>query len=333
MTEARAAQTRGSIARAIRGAVSRYPWLGPLAALVVVTTIFAVLRPDTFASSDTLATMARQTVVVGITAIGMTLIIVLGGIDLSVGSQVALTTVVIASLLKGGSGPLVATLGGVAVTALAGTTNGLLVTRLRVAPFIVTLGAMSVLRGTAKGIAKEQKIDADARGLDTLLSALPESKRWMLLPPGVWAALVVAVLAACLLRYTRLGRHVVAIGSNEQTARLCGIAVDRVKVTVYALAAALTGLAGVMEFSTLTVGDPTDSVGLELEAIAAVVIGGGSLSGGEGSIPGALIGAFLMTVIKTGSTHMGLPNWVEEIATGFIIVVAVALDRVRHARR
>ena len=313
--------------------MSRYPWLGPLAALVVVYALFAILRPESFASADTLATMARQTVVVGITAIGMTLIIVLGGIDLSVGSQVALTTVVIASLLKGGAGPLTASLGGVLATAACGTVSGLLVTRLRVAPFIVTLGAMSILRGAAKGIAKEQKIDADARGLDTLLSALPETKRWMLLPAGVWAALIVAVLAACLLRYTRLGRHIVAIGSNEQTARLCGVSVDRVKVTVYALAAALTGLAGVMEFSTLTVGDPTDSVGLELEAIAAVVIGGGSLSGGEGSIPGALIGAFLMTVIKTGSTHMGLPNWVEEIATGFIIVVAVALDRVRHARK
>ncbi len=323
----------GGVAGAFRGAVARYPWLGPLAALIVVFALFAALRPDTFASADTLGLMARQTVVVGITAIGMTLIIVLGGIDLSVGSQVALATVVIASLLKAGYGPLAASLGGVAATAATGTLSGLIVTRLRVAPFIVTLGAMSVLRGAAKGLAKEQKIDADARGLDGLLSALPEGKRWMILPPGVWIALVVALLAAGLLRYTRLGRHVVAIGSNEQTARLCGIAVDRVKITIYALAAALTGLAGVMEFSRLTVGDPTDSVGLELEAIAAVVIGGGSLSGGEGSIPGALIGAFLMTVIKAGSTHLGLPNWVEEIATGLIIVVAVALDRVRHARR
>jgi ribose/xylose/arabinose/galactoside ABC-type transport system permease subunit len=263
----------------------------------------------------------------------MTLIIVMGGIDLSVGSQVALATVVIASLLKSGSGPLTAALAGIGVTAACGAANGLLVTRLRVAPFIVTLGTMSILRGAAKGLAKEQKIDADARGLETLLSALPDSKRWMLLPPGVWAALAVAALAAGLLSYTRLGRHTVAIGSNEQTARLCGVAVDRVKVTIYALAAALTGLAGMMEFSRLTVGDPTDSVGLELQTIAAVVIGGGSLSGGEGSIPGALIGAFLMTVIRTGSNHMGLPNWVEEIATGAIIIVAVALDPVRQRRK
>src|SRR5205814_2508177 len=132
-----------------------------------------------------------------------------------------------------------------------------------------------------------------------------------LLPSGVWITLVLAVLAALLLRYARIGRHIFAIGSNEQTALLCGVEVDRVKIAVYTLAAALAGLAGVMEFSTLTVGDPTDSVGLELEVIAASVIGGASLLGGEGSVFGSVVGAFLMTVIKTGSTHMGLPNWVE----------------------
>jgi ribose transport system permease protein len=139
-----------------------------------------------------------------------------------------------------------------------------------------------------------------------------------------------AVLAAVALHYTVFGRHVVAIGSNAQTARLCGVPVDRVTVLVYALAGAMTGIAGVLEFSTLTVGDPTDSMGLELEAIAAVVIGGASLSGGQGSIAGAMIGALLMTVIKTGCTHVGLPNWVQEILTGVIIVVAVGIDRVRR---
>src|SRR5262249_60514012 len=130
-----------------------------------------------------------------------------------------------------------------------------------------------------------------------------------------------------------LGRYALATGSNEGTARLCGVDVTRVKITLYALAAALAALAGVIEFGTLTVGDPTDSVGLELDVIAAVVIGGGSLSGGEGSIPGALVGAFLMRGIKTGCTHVGLPNWVEEIVTGVIIIVAVGLDGVRAARR
>jgi ribose/xylose/arabinose/galactoside ABC-type transport system permease subunit len=150
------------------------------------------------------------------------------------------------------------------------------------------------------------------------------------LPVGVWLAGAVAGLAAVVLEYTVFGRHVVAIGSNEQTARLCGVPVVAVRIAVYTTAGALAGLAGLLEFATLTVGDPTDSIGLELEVIAAVVIGGASLSGGQGSIIGALIGALLMTVIATGCTHVGLPNWVQEILTGAIIVVAVALDRFRQ---
>ena len=310
----------------------RRPWMGPLGALILVYLLFVFFSPDTFARPENLVTMTRQTVVVAIASIGMTLVIVSGGIDLSVGSAVALTTVVIASLLKSGSSAFVASLGGIAVAAGCGAINGMFIARLRIAPFVVTLGSMSILRGVAKGIAHEQKIDADARGLDTLLAPVSHDS-WMLLPSGVWIALILAALAAAWLRYTRLGRHVFAVGSNEQTALLCGVHVDRVKVIVYTVAAALAGLAGIMEFSTLTVGDPTDSVGLELEVIAAVVIGGGSLSGGEGTIIGSLIGAFLMTVIRTGCTHVGLPNWVQEIITGAIIVAAVALDRVRHARK
>lgn len=306
-----------------------HPWFGPLVALAAVYALFAWLSPDTFARPGNFVTMSRQTVVVAIAAVGMTLVIIQGGIDLSVGSAVALATVVVASALKSGASPGVAALAGVAACAASGLVVGSLVTRLRMTPFIVTLGAMSILRGVAKGIAKEQKIDVDPRGLDTLL--VPPEHAWMLFPPGVWIAIVVAVSAAALLRYTRFGRHVFAVGSNEETARLCGIDVPRVKLLVYLLAGALTGLAGVMEFSTLTVGDPTDSVGLELDVIAAVVIGGASLSGGEGSIAGSIVGALLMTAIRTGCTHIGVRNWVQEILTGAIIVVAVAVDRLRHA--
>jgi ribose transport system permease protein len=214
--------------------------------------------------------------------------------------------------------------------ALAGALNGALVVGLRIAPFIATLGTMSALRGIAKGLADEQKIDAPARGLDTWMAIIPGER---LVPYGVWLALAAAVVCALLLGYTRLGRHAVAVGSNELTARLCGVPVARVRLTIYALGGLLAGLAGVLEFSTLTVGDPTDSVGLELEAIAAVVIGGGSLSGGQGSVSGTLIGALLLTVIKAGCTHLGMPNWIQEILTGCIIVVAMTLDRVRQATR
>ncbi|HEX3345314.1 MAG TPA: ABC transporter permease, partial [Polyangiaceae bacterium] len=227
-------------------------------------------------------------------------------------------------------GPVVAVLAGVGAATASGLACGAMVARLRMAPFIVTLGAMSILRGAAKGLADEQKIDCDPRGLDQLLAP---SAGWPLAPPGVWLAIAVAVAGALALTYTRFGRHVYAVGSSEATARVCGVDVDRTKILVYAVAGALAGLAGVLEFSTLTVGDPTDSVGLELEVIAAVVIGGASLSGGEGTVAGSILGAMLMAVIRTGCTFVGVHNWVQEIATGGIIVVAVAVDRLRHRAR
>jgi ribose/xylose/arabinose/galactoside ABC-type transport system permease subunit len=305
------------------------PWLGPFIALVLVYALFTLLVPDTFAGALNLMTMLRQTAVVGVAAVGMSLVIVKGGIDLSVGSAVALVTVIIATALRAGYDPFLAALAGVAAGTLTGIVNGALTASLRITPFIVTLGTMSVLRGAAKGLAGEQKIDADPRGLDELMAMVP-GEHFVAPPWGVWIALAVAVAGATLLGYTRFGRHVVAIGSNELTARLCGVPVPRVTVITYGIAGALAGVAGILEFSTLTVGDPTDSIGLELEVIAAVVIGGGSLSGGQGSVAGAMVGALLLTVIKTGCVHVGLPNWVQEILTGCIIVVAMGIDRLRQ---
>ena len=303
----------------------RPAWLGPLLAVIVVYVVFALLTPDTFLRTQNLLTMARQTVVVAVCALGMTMVIVTGGIDLSTGSLVALTTVVIARLLRSGYSPAVAVIGALVVAAAVGASIGTLVGRFKMMPFVVTLGAMSILRGGAKGLAQEQKIDCDTKGLEKLLAA-------DLSAPGIWIAFGLAVVVALLLGYTRFGRHVFAVGSNEAAARLCGIDPARVKVLVYTLSSFLFGVAGLMELSTLTVGDPTDSIGLELDVIAAVVIGGGSLVGGEGSIVGSVLGAFLMTVIKTGAVHNGMPSWTQEIATGVIIVMAVAIDRARHAR-
>jgi ribose/xylose/arabinose/galactoside ABC-type transport system permease subunit len=310
--------------------VAKLPWVGPLLALVAVYALFVALVPETFGRAANLVNMARQTAVVGVASCGMTMVIMLGGIDLSVGSVVALTTVVIASLLKAGFGPVAAASLGIVVAAATGAASGALTTWLRVTPFIVTLGAMSMLRGAAKGLAHEQMVYVDVRGIDALV--LPPSQPALLFAPAVWLMIAVAVAVAVLLRRTRFGRHVVAIGSNEETARLCGVPVERVKVLVYALSGGLAGLAGVIELGTLTVGDPTDSAGLELKVIAAVVIGGGSLSGGEGSIAGALAGALLMTVIQVGCQYRGLPNWVQEVVAGAIIVSAVALDRLRRGR-
>jgi ribose/xylose/arabinose/galactoside ABC-type transport system permease subunit len=308
-------------------------WLnrfGAILGLLLVYFFFAALAPESFSSLRNLETIARQTAIVGIAALGMTLVIISAGIDLSVGSIIALTTVVIAWCLETGMNPLVAAIAGVLMAALCGLMNGFLITRLQVVPFIVTLGTLLLVRGVAKGIAHEQKIDAPLSWLTELLAILPPGQRWMLFPPGVWLMIFLAVLVAALLKFTRLGRHIFAVGSNERTARLCGIHINRVKLLVYSISAAFAGVAGVMQFSRLTVGDPTVAVGLELDVIAAVVIGGGSLSGGEGSILGSLIGALIMTVIRSGCSQMGLPNWVQEIITGVIIVLAVALDRMRH---
>ncbi len=304
--------------------------IGPFLGLAAVFVLFAAVGPSSFSSGGNLETIARQTAFVGIAAVGMTMVIIAGGIDLSVGSIIALVTVVVAALLQAGAPPVVAGIGGIIAGLLCGFVNGVLITRLRVVPFIVTLGTLLVIRGAAKGLAHEQKIDAPLTWLADLLAALPPESRWQIVPPGVWLTIVFALGVAVVLRSTRLGRHMFAVGSNEQTARLAGVAVDRVKVIVYALSGMFAGLAGVLQFSRLTVGDPTVAVGLELDVIAAVVIGGGSLSGGSGGITGSMIGAFLMSFLANGCTLTGVPNYVQEIIVGVIIVAAVAIDGARR---
>jgi len=262
-------------------------------------------------------------------ALGMTVVIALGGIDLSVGSMIALTTVVIAAALRDGASPIVASAAGIGAAAICGLLNGVLITQLRVVPFIVTLGTMLVVRGAAKGIAEERRIEAPITWLNGLLRTQSGS---LLLPGGIWAVIVAALLVGAVLRYTRFGRHLFAIGSNERMARLCGVAISRTKIVVYTLSAILTGLAGLLQFSKIAVGDPTVAIGLELDVIAAVIIGGGSLLGGRGSVAGTIMGAAIMAIIQVGCTQKGLASWVQQILTGTIIVVAVALDRVRSTR-
>jgi ribose transport system permease protein len=298
---------------------------GPLLGLVLVCTLFAVLRPATFVSRDNAVIIMQQTAVIGISALGMTLVIIAGGIDLSVGSVIALGTVVIALLIEHHQPAWLAAVVGIATAALCGAFSGLLITRLRLMPFVVTLGMMGALRGIAKGLCGEQPIYPDETWLNGLMT-LGRSG----LPGGVWLMLVLSVLVALMLRHTRFGRHVFAIGSNELTARLCGVPVERVKLLVYLLGAAFAGVGAVLQFSYLTGGDPTTAVGLELNVIAAVVIGGASLNGGQGTVAGTLVGALIMTVVGNGCTKLGLSNWVQEIVTGCIIIIAVFLDFLRR---
>jgi ribose transport system permease protein len=306
--------------------------LTPLVALIVVYIIFSILAPQSFTSVKNLELIVRQTTIVGITSLGMTLVIISGGIDLSVGSIVALVTVAVAWLLDHGSSPLVAAAAGVGVGSLCGLLNGTLITRLKLVPFIITLGTLLIFRGLAKGAAGEQKIDAPLSWLNELLAALKPDHSWMMVPPGVWLLIGLAILVTLVLNYTRFGLHTFAVGANEQAAKLCGVPVENTKLAIYTLSGLFAGVAGLMQFARLTVGDPTVAAGLELDAIAAVVIGGGSLAGGEGSVLGTMIGALIMTVIRSGCTQMGLSNWVQEMVTGVIIIGAVVLDRLRHRR-
>ncbi len=306
----------------------RFPDAGVLAGLALVALLFGILIGPQFFSPVNLELMARQTAIVCIAALGMTMVIVAGGIDLSVGSVIALSTIVIAQILRGGFSPVVAAAGAVAAGAACGLMNGVLITGLRVVPFIITLGTMLLVRGAAKGLADERRLEAPITWLNGLLRTVRDGSG-QLLPWGIWIAILLAVAVAVTLQYTRFGRHLFAIGSNERTARLCGVRVERCKIAVYGLAGAFTGLAGVMEFSRLSVGDPTVAIGAELNVIAAVIIGGGSLSGGKGTVVGTIAGAGIMTVIQIGCSQHGLPNWVQEIVTGTIIVFAVALDRLR----
>jgi ribose transport system permease protein len=307
--------------------------LGPAIGLLCVIILFSVLRWDTFATIDNWQVMLMQTAVVGTAALGMTIVIVSGGIDLSVGSNIALTTVVVATLLQRGWPPMLAIVGGIISGALVGLFIGAVVSFVDLAPFIVTLGLWGGLRGLAKGLAHETTVDP---GRDTwlnhILHMLDPNQHWMLVPPGVWVMIVLSVLTAGLLRYTRFGRHVFAIGSNELTARLCGVPVARNKIMIYILGGMFAAVAGIMQFSSLTIGDPTTANGKELDVIAAVVIGGASLSGGQGTITGSIIGALLMTVIANGCTKVGLTNWVQEIVTGGIIILAAAVDRLRRGK-
>lgn len=304
--------------------------LGPFLGLILVIAIFAGLsdNPGRFLSPGNVRIVLAQTVIVALGAVGMTIIIISGGIDLAPGSVIALTGVVCALALRANLPPLVALLAGVAVGGMIGLINGLAITILRVVPFIATLGMLGVARGLAKWISGEQTVDIPNTWMNSLAIAFP-TPSWLLVAPGVWIAALVAVFAATLLRLTVFGRHVFALGSNEVAARACGIHTGRLKLWIYSIGGLLFGLAGVMQMSRLRQGDPTVAIGVELDIIAAVVIGGGSLSGGKGSILGSMIGALIMAFLRNGCQLMGWPNYIQEIIIGGIIVLAVAADQFR----
>ena len=305
---------------------------GPFIGLILVIGLFSIPTEtrEFFLTYNNFKIIFTQTVIVAIGALGMTLIIVSGGIDLSVGSTIALTSVVGALLIQHGWGPAPVLLVMIASGGLIGLLNGSAIAGLRMTPFIITLGTLGVARGSAKWLADNQTVNYDTSPVNGwMTTADPFSHA---LPAGVWVAIGLAILAALLLRNTVFGRHVFALGSNEATARLCGIPTTRLKITIYALAGCFFGLAGLFQLSRLRQGDPTVAVGLELDIIAAVIIGGAILNGGVGTVLGSMIGALIMSVLRNGSQQMGWPTYFQEIIIGLVIIVAVFLDRLRQGR-
>lgn len=303
--------------------------LAPLLSLILLIIFFSVCT-SYFFNIENFLTIALQASVIGIIAIGVTFIIITAGIDLSLGSVVAFSGVVVGLCASFGLPLSVCILGGVLAGLLAGFINAFLVTKAAIPPFIATLGLMMSIRGV-------NLLLTDGRA--TYFSNYPDfrllaqGRLFDIVPYPVLYLIVIAVFAVWLLRKTVIGRYVYAVGSNEVAAHLSGIKVTRVKIFVYAFSGLLTGIAGVILASRLNSGQPTVGAGYELEAIAAVVIGGTSLMGGVGTIAGTIIGTFIMGVLKNGLNLMGVSQFWQLVATGIVVIAAVYLDTLRKKVR
>jgi len=287
-----------------------------------------------FLKADNLLNVANQIVVIAILAVGMTMVIITGGIDLSVGSLIALSAVVSALLIRQAAGAesasspgmFVCCLGGIAVCAVMGAFTGLMVTLFAVPPFIATLGMMLVASGLAYLLAAGQSIYQVPEGLVWLGRGIAAIG----VPNAVVMMVILYAAAHVLMSRTALGRYIYAVGGNAEAARLSGVPVKRVLVFVYATCGALAGLGGVVTASQLKSGSPTYGLMYELYTIAAVVVGGTSLSGGEGKILGTLIGAFIIAVIQNGMNLTGVQGYTQKVVLGLVILGAVLVDRLKR---
>ena len=297
--------------------------LGPFIALLVLAAGLAVLSPD-FLTVGNLFDVTRQVSINAVISFGMTLVILLGGIDLSVGSILAVSSLVVALLMKAGDSATLAALVGILCGALMGVVNGLLVTKGRVAPFIATLGTMTLLRGLALVLSQGSPISGFP---SALFSALGGGYFLGVIPlPVVWMLALFAILWFVLDR-TVFGRHVYATGGNPEAAALSGVNTDRVQILVYTLSGFTAAVAGIILTSRLDSAQPTAGAGYELDAITAVVLGGTSLAGGRGWIFGTLLGALLIGVLNNGLNLVGVSAFYQQVIKGSVILLAVLLDR------
>ncbi|MBS1857377.1 MAG: ABC transporter permease [Acidobacteria bacterium] len=298
------------------------PQLGLAIALAVLMAGLAAARPG-FITLGNLVNLVRQISINGILAVGVTYVLLTGGVDLSLGSLVALTGVIAATFAHPGEYAVVVPVSaGIAAGALCGAINGVLVTRGRMAPFVVTLGMMTSARGLAL-------LASGGRPVSNLSTAFTRigSGDFAGIPAPTWILLAVAAASHVFLRNMRMGRHVYAVGGNESAARASGVHVNKVKMVCYTVCGAMAGLAGVVLASRITTGQPNAGIGYELDAIAAVVIGGTSLNGGTGGVSGTILGALLIGVINNGLDLLNVSSYYQQVIKGVIIVGAVWLDR------
>ncbi|MFM2211718.1 MAG: hypothetical protein RL639_912 [Verrucomicrobiota bacterium] len=294
--------------------------------VILLVGLGLTLTTDTFLSVANLTNVARQVSINGILAVGVTIVLLTAGVDLSLGSVVALSGVACATFAHPGDHPVFVPIAvGLLTGAACGLVNGVLVTRGGVAPFIVTLGMMTVARGLALIVSGGRPV----ANMSNELTALAGD--FLAIPIPVLCFAGVALVAWFFLRNFRLGRHIYAVGGNENAARAAGVPVERVKLFAYGLCGLLTGLAGVVLAARITTGQPNAGQAYELDAIAAVVIGGTSLAGGVGTITGTLLGVLLIGVINNGLDLQGVSSYYQAVIKGVIIVGAVWLDR-RQAR-
>jgi ribose transport system permease protein len=322
--------------------------MGPALGLFTVVLVFIVLlryRGDedslgNFLSTDNLKLLVYSNTPLAVLSLGMLLVMISGGIDLSVGSVVALVTVVTMTVyskrIHAGDSMAAASWWAVAAGAgtggLCGLVNGIIITQLRVAPFVTTLGMLSIARGLAYWISGRTSLSFPEGKrpdwVNTLSDAFPDSV--LFFNPGFWSLALLAILVAVFLKMTVLGRYCYAIGSNEATARLCGVAIERNKMIIWTLAGLIFGWGGILMFATLGSGEPGGATGLELNVIAAVVIGGASLTGGVGTVSGTLLGVLVLGVLDNGVNRCRVPVEIKFILVGAIIIANTSLSRWRN---
>lgn len=298
----------------------------PFGTLILLFVVLSILSPN-FLTETNLSSVVRQTAVINIMALGMTMVIIAGGIDLSVGSILAFGGLMGTMALEKGFSIPVGVLIGIIAGMFWGFVNGLLTTKLNINPFIVTLGTLGIARGVTLIISNGLPV----HNIPQSFSYLGEGTLAGV-PFVLWILLICAVLVHIILEHTKVGRYAFAIGSNPDAAFYAGIPVTFHTTAVYALSGMLTGLAGMIEASRLMTGQPTAGQGYELQAIAAVVIGGGSLRGGEGTVTGTLVGAFIMGLLSNGSDLLGISPYVQQAIIGAVIILAVFLDELRKRR-